>query len=506
MARRLLCLYFPQLPLDRLQREDPVRCSYPFAVTYENRGHTYIAAANALAGNAGIVAGARLADARTILPTLQAIPDDPLANAHVKQRLVQWCNRYSPLVANDGPDGIAIDITGCAHLFGGEAALLTDLQARIRKTGYHVRGAIADSLGAAWAFARYSKRAIFNIEEMPAALDLLPVQALRLSEETVRALRRVGLTTIGAVRKIPRQLLATRFGSGILLRLDQAFCHAEEPIVPYCLPAPYYATRTLAEPISTVSAVEYVLLDLLNEICSRLEKDHMGARQLNLDCCRIDGTVVQCCVATAKPVRSIEHLMCLFSEKLDGVDAGFGIETITLSISRIDRLDPEQIYLPEFSQYTEKESELDRLVDRLGMRLGFQKVCRFQIRESLLPENAIEFQPITAPVASSASWPESRVRPVCLIHPPARIQVWTVFPDETPVQFRLRGTLHSIAKAEGPERLTPEWWRDDSWQWAEHDYYRIEDDKGARFWIFREVCDIPRSTSLTRWFLCGYLS
>ena len=499
MSRRLLSLYFPGPALDRLERENPDRRLYPFAVTREHKGHLYIAAVNALARRAGIRVGARLADARTLLPELQVVPDDPRANARVKQGLIEWCNRYSPLVAGDGSGGIVLDISGCAHLFGGEAALLHDAESRIRKTGYRVRGAIADTPGAAWALARYGKNVIVTTADISAALDPLPVEALRLPREIIGELRRVGLDTIARIRKIPRQSLATRYGPGILLRLDQALGHAEEPITPYSAPAPYSVRRTLAEPVSTVSAVEYVLIDLLKEICGRLEKEHLGARRLDLACHRVDGTVATCAVSTSRPVRSVAHLMRLFSEKLCVLDAGFGIETLVLSVPALDRFDPAQLSLPQFGRDARGNDALDAFIDRIGMRLGFEEVCRFRIRESFLPGHAVEFRPVTAPPVQNAKWPEYRLRPIHLIDPPAPIEVMEKPTGELPAGFRPGRQWRHISKAEGPERLTPEWWRDAAPQWQFRDYYRIEDERGARFWIFREV----NSGSASRWFLRG---
>lgn len=425
------------------------------------------------------------------------LPDSP---AVIKKRILPWCSRYSPIVADDGFGGIVLDITGCAHLFGGEQTLLTDVQARIRRAGHRVRGAIADSLGAAWALAHYSKQVIISGSELPQALNPLPVEALRLPEEITRALRRVGLSTIGAFQKVSRQALVTRFGAGILLRLDQAFCQAEEPITPYRPPAPYSARRILAEPIATVSAVEYVLLDLLQEICARLEKEHAGARRLHLDCYRVDGTVAACGISTSKPVRSVTHLMRLFAEKLGSIDAGFGIETLILSVLNIDRFDPAQLVLPQFDPNREQDTELlDELIDRLGTRLGFQHVTKVRICESLLPEYAVEFRPVTAPQMPSASWPEYRVRPVYWIDPPMRIEVSTIHPGGSPVRFRLGQQLHRVMKAEGPERLTPEWWRLQP-HWEQQDYYRIEDERGCRFWIFQQL-----QADSSRWFLRGQL-
>lgn len=432
------------------------------------------------------------------------LPDLSADSGAVKQRLIQWCNRYSPLVADDGFGGIVLDITGCAHLFGGEEALLNDLQTRIRRAGPRVRGAIADTLGAAWALARYSKHVIVSGSELPQALNPLPVEGLRLPEEITRALRRVGLTTIAAFQKVSRQAIVTRFGQATLLRLDQAFGQAEETITPVRRRTPYSARRTLAEPISATTAVEYILLDLLKELCTRLQKDHTAARRLNLDCYRVDGIVVPCSISTSKPVRSVTHLIRLFSEKLDTIDAGFGIETLILSVLNFDRFDPGQLTLSQFDPDRLQNTEaLDELIDRLGTRLGFQNVTRLRIRESMLPEYAVEFRPVTTPSLPSALWPEYRLRPVYWIDPPMHIEVATIHPAGSPVQFRIGRDTHRIIKAEGPERLTPEWWRAEPLRWEIRDYYRIEDDRGCRFWIYQELRVPPSST--TRWFLQGHL-
>lgn len=503
MGRRLLSLHLPCLAVDRLQREDPARRARPFAVTSEEKGRIQIIAVNAVAARKGIRQGVRLADARTVLPGLDAIPDDPTANAQVMQRLVEWCDRYSPLVAHDGMGGIAIDITGCAHLFGGEWALLEDLKQRIERTGYRTQAAIADSLGAAWALCRYSKRTIITSEQALSALAHLPAGALRLPYEVTRELQRVGLTTIGTLLKIPRQSLAARYGPGILRRLDQAFGRAEEPIEPYHPPAPHRAGRTLAEPIGTTEAVECVLLDLLTEICSLFEKAQIGARRLDLNCYRVDGTVARCHVRTSKPARSISHLMRLFAEELNKLDAGFGIERVVLAAAEVDTLHPVQFAFSQFESGVE-ENSLDELIDRVGMRMGFQQVCRIAVHESYQPEYSVEYRPVTSVMAKNVEWPQSRLRPVCLIDPPVPIKVWVVLPQEWPVQFQAGNKMHRVLHAEGPERLSPEWWHDQPLPWRTRDYYRIEDQAGQRLWIFRESPQEGDSNS-PRWYLQGHM-
>ena len=411
-------------------------------------------------------------------------------------QLVEWCDCYSPLVAADGSDGIILDITGCTHLFGGESTLLLDVNRRLRRMGIKSRGSIADAWGIAWALARYSKRLIVHGENAVSALARLPVEALRLPNETVLELRRLGLSTISMVRKIPRSSLAARFGPTLLGRLDQAFLQAEEPLTPWRPPAPHRASRILAEPISTVSAVEHVLHELLQEICERLEKNHLGARHMDLACYRVDGTVDRCELRPSMPTRAIPHLIRLFEGTLGTLRSGFGFETCVLSVLDIEGLHSTQLSLLQATP-VEDESSFDALVDRFGMRLGFQEVSRIWVRESFLPEHAVEFRPATTPTVASAEWPAYRLRPVRLIDPPMPIEVSTLIPGESPVQFFIGDRRHRITRSEGPERLTTEWWRNKTSRWGTRDYYRIEDDQGFRFWIFRDRSE--------NWFLHGHL-
>ena len=412
-------------------------------------------------------------------------------------KLVEWCDHYSPLVAKDGQDGIILDITGCTHLFGGEGPLLLGIQRRLHRMGIECHGAIADTWGVAWALARYGNRYIVHGEAAVAALDPMPVEALRIPEEIVLELRRLGILTIAALRKIPRRSLAARFGSTLLWRMDQAFRQAEEPLTPWRPPAPYRAYRDLAEPVSTVHCVEHVLRDLLNEICERLKKNYLGARYLDFACYRVDGTVDRCEVRTSKPTRSISHLMKLFGDRLHALRSDFGFETFILSVRDHEALNPAQLNIAQGSPIEEEET-FDALVDRLGMRLGFQNVNRIQVCESYLPEYAVQLRPATASVVANAEWPAYRVRPIRLIDPPMSIEVSILIPGGLPVQFLIGQQPHRIVRLEGPERLTTEWWREPRARWGTRDYYRIEDDKGFRFWIF---CDASE-----HWFLHGHFA
>jgi protein ImuB len=412
-------------------------------------------------------------------------------------RIVEWCDRYSPLAAQDGCDGIILDITGCAHLFGGEGPLLLDLQRRLHRMGIESHGAIADTWGSAWALARYGDRFIVHGENTDSALNPLPVEALRLPNEIVLKLRRLGLVTIAALRKIPRNSLSVRFGPTLLQRLDQALHQTEDPLTPWRSPAAYRASRILAEPVSTLGSVEYVLHDLLKEICTLLEKNHLGSRHMDLACYRVDGTVDRVEVRTSKPNRAIPHLMRLFSGRLEKLWADFGFETFVLSVPDVEALHPAQLSL-SLMDATGDEESFDLLVDRLGMKLGFAAVNHVRVRESYLPEHAVELRSAAASTLASAEWPAYRVRPIRLIDPPMPIQVSILIPGGSPVQFFIEQKQHRIVRSEGPERLTAEWWGESSSRYGTRDYYRIEDDKGFRFWIF---CD-----RLERWFLHGHFA
>jgi len=300
-------------------------------------------------------------------------------------KLVEWCDRYSPLVSQDGSDGVILDITGCAHLFrsksaGEEGGLLLDMQHRLHRMGIAARASIADTRGAAWALARYSDKQIVHGDYAIAALNPLPVEALHLPHEIAAELRRLGLITVAAVRKIPRGSLNARFGSTLPWRLDQVFKGAEDPLTPWRPAARYRAARVLAEPISTVGSAEYVLGDLLQEVCTKLEKNHLGSRHMDLACYRVDGTVDWCEVRTSKPCRDASHLMRLFSGRLEKLWADYGFETFVLSVVSAEALPATQFTFDQLSpgrNPIKDEDSFDMLVDRLGMKLGFHKSPAF---------------------------------------------------------------------------------------------------------------------------------
>jgi len=461
------------------------------------------------ATDAGLHAGMRLADARALRPDLRTAPADPGADRAALERLARWCTRYSPWTACDGADGILIDISGAAHLFGGEAAMLNNLAARLARMGIPARIAVADTAGAAIALARYGKGGIAPPGALRTALADLPVAALRITDETVATLERLGLKRIGQLYDLPRASLARRFGRGgaqaadaVLHRLDQALGRIFEPVDPL-LPVPRWRVhRSFAEPVTDGAALEGLLMPLCAALAGRLEADGQGARRLSLSVFRVDGTQQSVAVGTHRPSRDAAHLARLFRERLGVIDPGFGIDLMMLSADVVAPLAPAQADLTGRAAHALALSEL---VDRLALRLGATHIGQIAPYESHIPERAERrVRGLSAPDWAEAPRPPGPLRPLRLLPRPEPIEVMAEVPEGPPRAFRWRRVRHRVARAEGPERIAPEWWHDHGAAAAVCDYYRIEDDAGRRFWVFRAgLYGEEAAPGSPRWFLHG---
>jgi len=396
----------------------------PFATIVTTSGRCLIAAVNPAAASAGLAPGMKLADALSFLPGLATAAAEPAADAAALTRLSEWCGRYSPWTAPDGADGVKIEITGCAHLWGGEAALVADLARRLarQEIAHHI--AVAGSLGAAWALARFAacadRPALPGPGEERAALAALPVEALRLDPSTASGLRRVGLQRIGELTPMPRDALARRFGEQVARRLDQALGDLPEPLAPLG-EAPVRRVRlSFAEPIADPADLARAAELLADDLVERLAREGMGARRLDLAFHRIDGRVEHIRIGTARPSRDPKHLAGLFAARLETVDPGLGVEDMILAVFAVAPLAPEQIPLnplpppggegrvrgaalmpavlpphpnplPRWgrgSNFEAAASGLAPLLDRLGARFGLAALSHIEPHESHIPERA----------------------------------------------------------------------------------------------------------------------
>ena len=523
--RRVISVWLPQWPIDRGYGKKPGRQpddshrlkERPFALIASGRSGLFLYAVNHGAAALGLAQGMALADARALVPELATRPAALDADATALRQLADWCGQFSPWVNVDGADGLWLDISGCGHLFGGEDKLMEQLVRQLGDLGLTARAGLADTPGAAWGLARYgSGMDILAAGQIAEGLSPLPVEALRIDGASALLLRRLGLATIGALYRLPRAGLKRRFpsraaGENLLKRLDQALGRVGEPLSPLNAPALYRSRVVLADPVQTRAAIDHLLEALMEKLCAHLAGDAMGARALTLAAYRIDGRVERVSVALSRPSREIAHFRRLFAEKLDAIDPGFGIEVMILGADVVEALALRQLDLT--AQGAGPSGGLDQLVDRLTNRLGSANILRLAPRASHLPERA---QKRLSALNPAIGWPQDLpgvARPHRLLTRPERIEVMAEIPEGPPLRFSWRRIVHQVARAEGPERIAPEWWRlAGAGPARTRDYYRVEDVKGRRFWIFRQGLYAHAGSrhnvqgSLPQWYLHGFFA
>lgn len=422
-----------------------------------------------------------LPDARAILPRLRLWPHDAAADAHALEALGHWCRRYTPLPALDPPDGLLLDITGCAHLFGGEAALCREIADQLSRIGFTVRLGIADGWLAARAWTRFGEGGLLPAGRGEAALRALPPAALGLDTETTATLLRLGFRRIGELADLPRASLLRRFGPDLVGRLDALFGDAAEPFKPLAEPPEFSATLAFAEPIGRREDVEAALDGLLAELETMLERAGQGARRLVLRLLRLDGETAAISLALGQPMRRAQDLAPLFRLRLDHLDTGFGFEMAILDAVETAPLPACQSGLLR----RDSDDALIRLIESLRQRFGPERVLRLEPVASHLPERAGRSFDAARPV-ERADWHMPRPRPLTLLSSPPAISAIAPVPDQPPVVIRRREQMIRIVRADGPERILPEWWRTEQTAARPRDFYDLVDASGARLWICRE--------------------
>lgn len=465
-----------------------------------------------------------LADARALCPDLVAIPGDPAGDLAALEKLGIWAQRWGPWSALDPPDGLLVDVTGAAHLFGGEARLIKDVAAAFAAKGLTARAALAPTAGAAWALSHYGRvQAILAPGDDPLRLLAdLPVAALRLDDDVLTALRRLGIKRLGELAGVSgageddlareaaaRDALRRRFrnryspAANPLLRLDQLLGKVPEPLLPVIARPIPLVQRRLMEPLRHRTPLDTVLADLAADMVRALEARGEGARRLELALWRVDGEVLQRRIELAAATREAGHITRLFAARLDDVDAGFGIEMVQLRASWSEPLSLSQTDLDAAAE--DHGTSLAACIDRLTVRLGPRAVTRPVARASHIPERAQGWQPPLAPVPASQHPLAFHTRPLKLLDRAEQIAVLHAAPDGVPQRFRWRGEVREVARVEGPERIAPEWWRERSTTRL-RDYYRIEDETGRRYWIYRQGIAGDGRGGVPEWFLQGLCS
>ena len=476
--RRVLSIWLPQLPLDfRMRKGDP-RVSAPFAIISEIKNAWRVTHLSEAARRAGLSPGLSLPDARAICPQLLTEPSDAVREAALLRALWRWADSFSPWVALDAPDGLFLDITGCAHLFGGERAMAEDARARLSDMHVTSRIGVADTKGAAWALARFKSGEIEIVPEgkTGAALAALPLEGLRLPPKTATDLRRTGLKTIGQVAEIKSAELARRFGLDLTKALSATLGHAPDPVSPKAADPIYAARMTLPDPIGLKDDLLNVLGRLIASVAGRLESDARGARRFALTVRCVDTGDHVLYIGFARPTYERRAILQQFERPLDGLKIEFGADWFRLEAVHIEPIQPFQISLDSYKQ---AEDDTSKIISTLGNRLGFARVRQFMPMQSHLPER--EFICVEAmDRREPAAWTTApRRRPVRLFKRPERLI--TIESGRPPKRFQWRKSVYATHDAKGPERLTAEWWQDD--RAATRDYWQVQTEDGPRLWL-----------------------
>ena len=497
------------------------------ALTIEAAHGPVLHAVTSAAAKQGAVPGMRLTDARALNPALAALPADPAGDRALLDRLARWSMRWSPLVEVDGEDGLRLDVAGAAHLFGGEAGLIADMEQAFERLGLTLRIAIAPTPGAAWALARLGTPGTICGRDIASALAPLPVAALRLPPPATRTLERLGLKTIGTLAGIERRSLARRFreADNPLDALDRALGKKPEPLTAIARASPPRSTLRLAEPVTDPAAGPQALHILVPRLAAELEARKLGARHLSLVGFRVDGSIVNVAVATAIPSRDPAHLQRLLADKAAALDPGFGVDAFALTADWAEPLGAAQESLVDDPA---QEDEIARLIDRLSVKLGASRVRRPLAQESHVPERsngwvaaipprngegshgakrhggggAVQVSnPPPPPLAVPLPVP-GRNNPQRLLDRAEAIAVVYATPEGLPRRFIWRRAVHDIARVAGPERIAPEWWRQPG-SARLRDYYQVEDVAGRRYWIYREGVAGDGRGGAPGWFIHG---
>jgi protein ImuB len=514
-----LAIVLPRLKTDRLIRSGQAPEGRPLAVYAKEANAFLLTGVDARASALGLKLAMSLADARAIHPALATVEAEPDEDARALDNIAAWCERFTPVVVVDPPDGLFLDITGCAHLFGGETALRDQIVTRLNAQGFAARAALAPTPGAAWALARNGRQQKLDISlrealkqslqgsgDLAELLAPLPIEALRLEEGSAALLRRLGLKTIDQLLAAPRSSFTARAGERAMLRLDQALGRAPEPLTPRRPAPPVFALRRFLEPLFNVETILIATEHLCADIIEKLDRRGAGARRAELHLFGVDGRDRTIVIGVSRPEREVKALLRLFREKLnraaENLDAEFGIEAARLDVVQLQRIEGAPRTLVAVEETQASAEKIAALVDILSVRLGPKNVLRPKLIEAHQPEKAGAWKAALEEYSSadSKTAPRDGVprRPLTVFQRAQPIEAIATVPDGPPIRFRWRRVLREVVRAEGPERISGNWLGGA----PTRDYYRVEDKDGRRYWLYREGL-YGESDEAPRWFVHG---
>jgi len=481
MQKRFTCIWFRYLLTDWLSIRQPALRTLPVVLVTQDHNREVITNVNAIARGQGIHSGMVLADARAILPGLHVVNHKEGLDARLLTKLAEWSIRFTPVAAIAEPDCLLLDVSGCTHLWGGDQPYITDINNRFKQFGYEVRTGMADTIGAAWAIAHFGQTSlIIKTGCQLNALLPMPPAALRLDNHLLEQMQKLGLQQVDQFVNMPRTALRRRFGVEFIQRLQQALGQEEETLEPVHPVRPFYEHLPCLEPVSSCTGIEIALQQLLGGLCKRLQQEQKGLRTALFKGYRVDGKIETIEIGTSRPSFNQHHLFKLFEPKIAGIEPALGIELFTLEAPKTEPAIPLQEKLWE-GACALHDIALAELVDRIENKIGSHRIQRYLPDEHHWPERSFKTA-LSLQEAPAIVWNTHRPRPVHLLPEPEKIDVTAPVPDYPPLLFRYKGKLHTIKKADGPERIEREWWIEEG---QHRDYYMVEDEEGQRYWLFR---------------------
>lgn len=495
---RYACIWFPYLLSEYTVRKKPELREVPFVLACYERGRMVIESVNVLAMQLGIRPAMVLADCKAIFPDLQVVKSVPGQARNLLQALAEWSIRYTPFAGIDLPDGLILDTTGCTHLWGSEIKYLESIQMKLKAYGYTAHFGLADTIGSAWAISRFDpSRAVVKPNAQRDALLQLPAVALRLEPEVVARLKKLGLQRIDSFIDMPAATLRRRFGPNLSQRIRQALGLEIEMLVPVKPIEPYQERLTSMEPIVSAIGITMALEKLLEALCTRFDAEGLGLRYAVFKAYRIDGDIQQIEIGTGHPSRNMRHIFKLFEHKIATFQPDLGFELFILEAPTVEPVTQEQAAI--WNTSCQNDNQVTELIDRIAAKTSTTAIKRYLPAEHYWPERMVKEalplweKPLTV-------WQTQKPRPIHLLSRPEVIEVTAVLPDNPPIQFRYKNKLHVVAKSDGPERIEQEWWLADG---LYRDYYCVEDQSGARYWLFRSG---PYVKGQTEWFIHGFFA
>lgn len=500
MQNRYAVVWLRYLLTDWFSIRQPELKDIPFALTAMQGNKMVLAATNIMAEQQGIYCGATVADAKAVLPQLKTI-NLPLGKAEKLMLAIgKWCIRYSPKIAIAANQSIIIDLSGCAHLWGGEYNYLKEIVKRLHSKGYWARGAIADTPGTAWAVAHYGKKQpIIPSRQQADALATLPPSALQLPPDILSKLHKIGFYTIESFMHLQRNALKRRFGNELLLKLDQALGTSTQTIQWIKPEVVFREHLPYPDTITTAKGIAIAIKQLLTTLCQSLRTANLGMLEALLLCYRVDGAIIKVNISVSQPSIDPSHLFQFFELKIPTIEPALGIELFTLEITKTEKIDniQEAIWISEKS--TMQSAQLAALLDRITTKLGNKSVYKQFPLQSYWPDRCTN-RSYSLSALPQHNWRADRPRPILLLAKPEQIQVSSVLPDNPPMLFIYKGKKHTVVKADDAERIEPEWWLQEQ---QHRDYYIVEDTEGQRFWVFRAG---HYTDPASKWYIHGFFA